>query len=147
MDAIDREILNVLQFRLPLVGRPFRSVARRIGISEKEMILRVAQLEKRGIIRRIGATLNSDALGYEGMLIGARVPERDVQKFAEIVKGYQGVTHCYERKGFYNIWFTVQATDRRRAGEIVEECERRGGYRLVSFPARKRYKINFRIPF
>lgn len=147
MDMIDHKILNEIQSRLPLVSRPFRSVARKLGVPESEVIRRVKVLERNGIIRRIGATLHSEAFGYEGMLVAAQVPARRVGRFAKVVKEFPEVTHCYEREGTYNVWFTVQAPSNKRTYEIVKICERETGCRLLRFPSRKRFKIYFKIYF
>jgi DNA-binding Lrp family transcriptional regulator len=74
MDGIDKRILNLLQTEFPVTPEPFRAVAERLGISEGEALTRIARLKDEGIIRRIGAVLDSGKLGFVSRLCAASVP-------------------------------------------------------------------------
>ena len=53
IDETDRRILTATQGGLPLAPRPFAVVGSWIGLTEAEVIARVAALQEKGIIRRI----------------------------------------------------------------------------------------------
>ena len=57
-DHTDLAILNALQDDLPLVTRPWKAIADRLGITETEILIRMKKLEKAGIIRGISPCLN-----------------------------------------------------------------------------------------
>lgn len=142
MDRIDRAILNEIQSNFPLRVRPFREVGRKLGLSEKEVLTRVSRLKKEGIIRRLGANFNSRKLGFTSTLCAAKVPKRRLDEFVALVNEYPGVTHNYERKAHYNIWFTFIAESAEVIEKALEEIRTRTGIRdLISLPAERIFKI------
>ncbi len=148
LDRIDRAILNEIQSHFPLKARPYREVAERLGLAEKEVILRVERMAQGGIIRRIGANFNSRKLGFCSTLCAARVPAEKLPRFVEAVNRYVGVTHNYEREGDYNIWFTFIAETQEIIESALKEIKRRTGVRdLISLPAEKIFKIQVDFEF
>ena len=116
MDAIDKKMLNIIQTKFPIVQRPYEAIGKEVGASETDVILRIGNLKKEGIIRRIGATFDPRKLGFVSSLCAAKVPSDKIKKFVEVVNSYSGVTHNYERDNEYNIWFTF-------IDESMEEIE------------------------
>ena len=57
-DQTDLAILDALQDDLPLVSRPWKTIAYRLNITETEIISRMKNLEEAGIIRGISPCLN-----------------------------------------------------------------------------------------
>jgi len=147
MNKIDARILNLIQSGFPLEKRPYRKLSGKIGIPEPDLIRRIGNLKKRKIIRRVGGVLNSEALGYPGVLVAARVPVRNLERLARTVKNDPGITHCYERKGQFNIWFTLQAKNRRYLKTALERLGKKSGIKFVCLPSRKRFKIDFQVEF
>ena len=142
MDRIDREILNEIQSHFPLRSRPFRELGQKLGLSEKEVILRVDRLKKEGIIRRIGANFNSRRLGFTSTLCAAKVPQEKLSNFIGTVNRYPGVTHNYERDGKFNIWFTLIAETPEIIDQVLAEIRSATGIEeLISLPAEKIFKI------
>ena len=103
LDRKDRLILNEIQRNFPVTHRPFLALARKLGMKEKEILGRVQKLKETGIIRRIGASFSSNAVGFSSTLCAAKVPPKKVEEFVALVNSYPGVTHNYEREGDYNI--------------------------------------------
>lgn len=142
LDRIDRAILNEIQSHFPLKARPYREVAGRLDLEEKEVLLRVERMARGGIIRRIGANFNSRKLGFTSTLCAARVQAEKLPLFVEEVNRYPGVTHNYEREGAYNIWFTFIAESPEIIESSLNEIKRRTGIKeLISLPAEKIFKI------
>ena len=143
MDAVDKKILNILQTRFPVVPEPFDAVGAELGISGGEVLDRVKRLKEEGIIRRIGAVFDSRKLGYTSTLCAARVPGEKIRAFVEVVNGYRGVTHNYQRSHEYNVWFTFIAPDQAALEKALDEIRQRTGISdLISMPAVRTYKIN-----
>jgi DNA-binding Lrp family transcriptional regulator len=142
MDDIDRTILNRIQSEFPMTSRPFLTIAQELGLDEDEVIERIKDLKKQGIIRRIGANFVPNKLGFVSTLCAARVPEEKIPKFAETVNRYPGVTHNYRRDHEFNIWFTIIAESR----EYIETCLKEiasetGVTEILNLPATNVYKI------
>ena len=135
-------ILNEIQRNFPITHRPFLALARRLKLSEKEIIGRVQNLKDVGIIRRIGASFSARAVGFTSTLCAARVRGQKIDKFVAVVNTYPGVTHNYEREGDYNIWFTLIAPSRKKINQILAEISRKTGVKeILNLPASKTFKI------
>jgi siroheme decarboxylase len=148
MDSIDKLILNTINRGIPITERPYLAVAQSTGISEQEIIDRIRTLRASGIIRRIGAVIDTKAIGWSSTLCSADVPTELLNEFASVVGKYEEVTHNYIRDGHPNCWFTVIAPDEKRLRRIIEEIGQKLGIELHDFPARKVFKIRvkFDIP-
>jgi DNA-binding Lrp family transcriptional regulator len=145
MDDTDRKLLNMIQEDFPVEPEPFRILGVRIGISEKEVLERIAALKEKGVIRRIGAVFQPAKLGYASTLCAAVVPADRIEFFADIVNGYPGVTHNYERDHEYNIWFTLIAPSEPELEKTLEEISRRTGTEILSLRAVQTFKIDARF--
>lgn len=143
MDEIDKKILNILQKEFPLTEQPFFVVAEKCGISEEEVINRVQRLKKEGIIRRIGAVFDSAKLGRVSTLCAARVPEEKLEEFVNTVNAYSGVTHNYRRNNDYNVWFTVNAANRKEIALFLSQLKKKTGIKdILDMRAVRTFKID-----
>ncbi|MEM3092753.1 MAG: AsnC family transcriptional regulator, partial [Candidatus Nitrosocaldus sp.] len=108
LDAVDREILNIIQWEFPLVARPFLVIGERLGISEEEVIARIRRLKDEQIIREIDAIFDTRRLKYKSALVAMSVEQSRIEYVAEAVNRHPGVSHNYERDDpNYNLWFTI----------------------------------------
>ena len=146
LDDLDRAILNEIQSHFPIVSRPYEEVGRRVGAPEGEVIRRVQNLYDTGVIRRIGANFTSRKLGYTSTLCAAEVAPEELERFAEVVNRYPGVTHNYLRRHRYNVWFTLIAESEERLAEILTEISQATGTRVLSLPAQEIFKIKVDFP-
>ena len=142
IDEIDSSILNRIQSDFPITPRPFLTVANELGISENEVLERVKRLKADGIIRRIGGHFVPGKLGFVSTLCAARVPAEEIDRFAEIVNRYPGVTHNYQRDNTYNVWFTFIAPSMEEIEENLKQIARDSGINdILNLPATKVFKI------
>ena len=142
IDDVDRAILNRIQSDFPMTKRPFLSIAENFDLSESDVIKRLEQLKKKGIIRRIGGNFVPEKLGFVSTLCAAKVPEDKIERFARTVNRYPGVTHNYQRDNKYNIWFTFIAQSMDEIKGNLEDISRDTGVKeIINLPATKMYKI------
>jgi siroheme decarboxylase len=130
LDTTDWSILEALQEGIPLVERPYRELAERIGLTEEEFLLRLERLISEGAIRRMGFRLRHHRAGVRGnMMVCWRVPEERVDEVGRLLAASDAVTHCYERptlEGFpYNVYSMVHAATPEEALRTVEELSER----------------------
>ena len=118
LDAIDRRLIETTQAGLPLVATPFAAVADQLGMSEAEVISRLAALKERGVIRRIGAAPNHYRLGMRanGMSVWD-IEDAQVDTLGARVGALSFVTHCYRRPRAlpdwpYNLFAMVHGASR-----------------------------------
>jgi len=148
MDAIDKKILNLLQTEFPLTPEPFKTVAEKVGISEDETLTRIHRLKEEGVIRRIGAVLDSGKLGFVSRLCAARVPEDSIARFVDRVNALSGVTHNYNRNHVYNIWFTLIVPSEEELEKTIAGISEETGIRdIMTFRAVRTFKIDARFLF
>lgn len=142
MDDIDRAILNRIQSNFPITPQPFLAIGNDLGCSEKEVLTRVAKLKKRGIIRRIGGNFVPEKLGFISTLCAAKVPDHQLDSFAEVVNRYPGVTHNYQRDNEYNVWFTFIAPSMNDIEQNLEQISLATGVtEIINLPSTNVYKI------
>ncbi len=147
LDDLDKAILNEIQSHFPIVPRPYAEMGRRVGVPEAEVLKRVQAMVDAGVIRRIGANFTSRKLGYTSTLCAAAVPPEQVDRFAETVNRYPGVTHNYLRRHHFNVWFTLIAESPEKLTQILEEISRISGVpEILSLPAQEIFKIKVDFP-
>jgi DNA-binding Lrp family transcriptional regulator len=147
LDSVDKLILREVQSHLPIAERPYLELGQRLGLSEDEVLKRLAVMKESGVIRRIGGNFQSHRLGFKSTLCAAQVPENKLDLFVKTVNGYSGVTHNYLREHEYNVWFTFIAPSMDEINRCIEAIEQATGVGgICSFPARKLFKIQVDFP-
>ena len=118
LDPIDRRIVQATQAGLPLVAAPYAAVADRLGLTEAEVIARIAAMQDRGAIRRIAVAPNHYALGMtaNGMSVWD-VDDGRISDLGARIGALPFVTHCYRRPRAlpdwpYNLFAMLHGTDR-----------------------------------
>lgn len=147
MDDRDKALLNDIQTGFPIEPHPYRVLGERLNMTEAEVLRRIAALKDEGIIRRIGASINSRRVGYVSTLLAAEVPREKFDSFVETVNACSGVTHNYERKHKYNVWFTLIASSQSDKERIIKELSEATGVEIHEFPARRIFKIRVDFKF
>mgnify|MGYP001610051002 FL=1 len=142
MDAVDKKILNIIQTKFPIVQRPYEAIGKEVGASATDVILRIGNLKKEGIIRRIGATFDPRKLGFVSSLCAAKVPPEKIKEFVEVVNSYPGITHNYERDNEYNVWFTFIDESMEEIENKLKEISKETGVKDVkNLPTVRFFKI------
>lgn len=147
MDELDKKILRAVQSELPIAEKPWAALGEELGISEDEVIGRLKDLKKRGIIRRIGGNFDSTSLGWAATLCAAKVPEDKFEQFVQAVNAYSGVTHNYRREHKFNVWFTFIAENMEQIEKnLADLAETTGVADICSMPSIRKYKIKVDFP-
>ncbi|NLX01825.1 MAG: Lrp/AsnC family transcriptional regulator [Syntrophomonadaceae bacterium] len=141
LDKLDRQLLNLMQNSFPLTTQPYLDMARKLDISEDEVLTRIQAMKQNGIIRRTGAILDSQKMGFYSTLCACRVEAERIDKVATIINAQKGVTHNYVRDHYYNVWFTLTAPSYDEAREILKDIEQNARIKILIMPALKTYKI------
>lgn len=143
LTAFDKDLLNLLQGHLPVCSRPFAKLARELGTEEAVVLQRVQKLKADGCLRRIGTFFDSNRLGYHGTLVALKVAPEHIAEVADVINGYPGATHNYEREGKYNLWFTLLTPSEQQEKAIISEVRNLPGVEdVLNLKAHKKYKIN-----
>jgi DNA-binding Lrp family transcriptional regulator len=148
MDKIDRRILQELQDNFPLSEKPYGIIADRLQISREELWDRTQRMLDEGLIRRMGASFDSNKFGFRSTLAAVSVKPKLVERAAEIIGKFPEVTHSYLRNDAFNIWFTIIAINDKRIEDILEQIstflslERS---EVLNLPVKRLFKLDARF--
>lgn len=143
MDQTDIKLMNIIQKNFPIHPRPYKVIAQEFKISEQEVIERILRMKDEGAIRKIGATFNSNKLGYMSTLCALTVSSERIAEVAQIINSYKGVTHNYIRDHAYNMWFTLTAPSAELLEETLDEIRKKTGIsEILNLSAKRTFKIN-----
>jgi siroheme decarboxylase len=141
LTELDRRLLNDFQQDFPLSPTPYADMAQNLGVTEAELLVRLAALKSAGAISRVGAVVRPNTVGVS-TLAAMAVPPEQLESVAAIVSGYVEVNHNYEREHRLNLWFVATAPDAAHLSAVLDEIAGRTGYQVLSFPLVEDYHID-----
>jgi DNA-binding Lrp family transcriptional regulator len=145
MDEADSAIVNRLQGGFPLVARPFRAVARELGLAEADVIARVRRLLEERVLTRFGPMYQVERMGGAFSLGALSVPRADFKRVAAIVNAMPEVAHNYEREHHYNMWFVLATETPDGIARAIARIERDTGLPVLNLPKLREYCIGLRL--
>ncbi|MDN5344478.1 MAG: siroheme decarboxylase [Clostridia bacterium] len=136
---LEKELVRLLQGDIPLVPRPFLPVARKLGLSEAEVLDHIRRLQAEGIIRRFGAALRHREAGITAnAMVVWLLPPGELTKAGEKLAAFPEVTHCYQRRqqpGWpYNLYAVIHCRSREACENLAARLAAAIGhanYRLI----------------
>ncbi len=134
---LEKKIIASIQEDLPIKARPFRDIARRLGIAEEALLDTLRSLSARGIIRRFGATLRHQRTGYRANAMAAwQVEEACIDAVGRIMADFRQVSHCYRRDPSpvwpYNLYTMIHAEDEAACRETARRMAAAAGVEAYS---------------
>lgn len=145
MDDTDRAIINALQGGFPISERPFADAARPLGLTEAELIERIAAMRESGLLTRFGPMYNADRFGGHNTLVAMEVPKECFDDVAGIVNSFPEIAHNYERAHRLNMWFVVAAESRARVDDVLTEVQERTGLPVYDMPKVVEFHVGLRF--
>ncbi|HEX3242704.1 MAG TPA: Lrp/AsnC family transcriptional regulator [Solirubrobacterales bacterium] len=148
LDETDKRVMNLLQSSFPLDPEPYRLIAAEAGVETDEVLARTARLLDERIIREITPIFDTRALGYESMLVAAKVDAENPQRAAAIVNSHPGVSHNYLRTHDFNLWFTIATppdSELGLAGTLDVLMRETGAESMRQLPTLTLFKINMNL--
>lgn len=115
---IERKFIVGLAQPLSFTRSPFKPVAKRLGIEEKELLGLIKKYQQSGLIRRLTVILNHRRIGMgANVLLAWRVEPGKVNRIARIFCKRPFISHCYLRTSYprwpYNLYTMLHAPDTR----------------------------------
>lgn len=135
LDETDLAIMRATQAGLPLTPQPYQRIAEQLGLTAEIVMTRMAAMQAKGIIRRIGAVPNHYKLGYRfnGMTVW-NVPDDIINELGQKVGQLAFVSHCYHRPRHlpewpYNLFAMVHGKNQEEVDNQIQQiAELLGGY-------------------
>ena len=148
LDDDDKRLMNVLQSSFPLQPEPWPDIAARAELAVDDAMTRTQRLLDGRIIREITPIFDTRALGYESMLVAAKVDSEHPQRAAKIVNSHPGVSHNYLRTHDFNLWFTIATPPDSELGlqgtlDVLQRLT--GAESIRQLPTLVLFKINMNL--
>jgi siroheme decarboxylase len=148
LDETDKRLMNLLQSSFPLDPEPFALVASEAELELDDVLSRTKRLLDERIIREITPIFDTRALGYESMLVAAKVDSEHPHRAAQIVNSHPGVSHNYLRTHDFNLWFTIATpsdSELGLAGTLEALMRETGAESMRELPTLTLFKINMNL--
>jgi DNA-binding Lrp family transcriptional regulator len=148
LDETDKRLMNLLQSSFPLDPEPFALVASEAELELDDVLTRSRRLLDERIIREITPIFDTRALGYESMLVAAKVDSEHPQRAAKVVNSHPGVSHNYLRTHDFNLWFTIATppdSELGLAGTLDVLMRETGAESMRQLPTLTLFKINMNL--
>jgi DNA-binding Lrp family transcriptional regulator len=148
LDETDKRLMNLLQSSFPLDPEPFALLASEAELELDEALARTRRLLEGRIIREITPIFDTRALGYESMLVAAKVDSEQPQRAAQIVNAHPGVSHNYLRTHEFNLWFTIATppdSELGLRGTLEALMAETGAESMRELPTLTLFKINMNL--
>lgn len=148
LDETDKRLMNLLQSSFPLDPEPFALVASEAELDLDDVLARTRRLLDERIIREITPIFDTRALGYESMLVAAKVDSEHPQRAAQVVNSHPGVSHNYLRTHDFNLWFTIATppdSELGLAGTLDVLMRETGAESMRQLPTLTLFKINMNL--
>ncbi|MCE0758333.1 Lrp/AsnC family transcriptional regulator [Marinobacter sp. G11] len=141
LDTVDQQLINHYQRNLPICERPYREMADTLGISEDEVISRLAVLQQQQVLSRVGPVFEHSQAGAS-LLAAVAAPVEQIDLVAARINSAPGVNHNYAREHLYNLWFVMTAPDEDTLDERLDELEHQLKLPILRLPMVEGYHID-----
>jgi DNA-binding Lrp family transcriptional regulator len=148
LDETDKRLMNLLQSSFPLDPEPFSLLASEAELELDDVLARTRRLLDERIIREITPIFDTRALGYDSMLVAAKVDAEHPQRAATVVNAHPGVSHNYLRTHDFNLWFTIAVPPDSALGmegTLAALMEETGAESMRQLPTLTLFKINMNL--
>ena len=129
LTELEKKIIASIQEDMAVTERPYLAIADNLGITEAELLDRLKDLNRRGVIRRFGATLRHQRAGFSAnAMVAWKIDEDRIQEVGQKMASFQQVSHCYRRDPTadwpYNLYTMVHATTEQACHETARKMSR-----------------------
>ena len=122
-----------MQQGLPLVSRPYRIIASSLNLTETEVLTRLSNLKKYGVIKRLGVIVNHRRLGYKAnAMVVFDIANTLIEDKAKQISAFQFVTLCYQRprhpeQWTYNLYCMIHGKNKQivlqQLNVLIKTCQ------------------------
>ena len=126
LNDFEQKVIAAIQGDIPVTARPYRELAKRIGMTENAFLETLERLRARDVIRRFGATLRHQKSGYAANAMGAwQVPEERIEGVGRRMATCRQISHCYRRNPTtdwpYNLYTMIHAASPEACWALARE--------------------------
>jgi DNA-binding Lrp family transcriptional regulator len=120
-----KKVASLIQKDIAVHKFPFKETGNLCGLTEEKVLEITRQLLKKGLIRKFGAVLRHQKVGYKkNALVVWSVPDEQTEETGNIFSSFSFISHCYERKpafmNKYNVFTMLHSVDENISSLINE---------------------------
>lgn len=141
MDELSRRLINHYQGGIPIVERPFASMAAYLDCDEDSLISTINSLLDEGLLSRFGPMYNSSCMGGGLTLSAMSVPEERYDRVAELVNSLPEIAHNYRREHDLNMWFVIATETPEGISKAIDTIEQLTGIPVYNFPKTQEFYL------
>lgn len=129
----ERAVLRALQADLPDSATPYADIARAAGVDEAFVLALATRLKSNGAIRRFGASIKHQQVGWaHNAMVAWVATEAEAEKAGPLAATHPQVSHCYFRPSSaadwpYTFYTMIHGQSRALCLEAVEALRRQTG--------------------
>jgi DNA-binding Lrp family transcriptional regulator len=132
----DREFIDLAGKGLRIGREPLKPLAKKLGMSQAEVIATIRRLIEEGKVRRFAASVRHQPMGFSvNAMIIAHTDEAHVDEVGNAASRIEAVSHCYHRShpngDPWCIYIMVHGQGREVVDEAVAQIRRIPGTREV----------------
>jgi len=117
----DIAVIRATQGPMPVLEEPYAPAAERLGVSQEEVLARLASLRERNGLRRVAAILYHRRAGFSANGMGVwQVPDDEILDTGRRMAAFRGISHCYQRPTYPDWPYSVFTMAH---GRSKEECD------------------------
>lgn len=119
---IEQAILHIVQQDLPDTATPYADIAEQLGIREEQVLDLLQSLKTAGVIRRFGASIKHQKVGYAAnVMVAWHIADELIDAAGETAAKHPNISHCYHRPSSFSHWpYTLYTMIH---GQSEAECE------------------------
>ncbi|MFA5065493.1 MAG: hypothetical protein WC566_08510 [Dehalococcoidia bacterium] len=138
----ENRLLGMLQSGFPLSREPYDEMGVSLGISGDDVITRIVNLKKKGIVRQISPVLDARKLGFQSTLLAMKVDRSRIKSAEEYLTAHHGISHGYQREHEFNIWVTLSVPPGiDLQAEVMNISTGSHARAIIALPAVKVFKL------
>ncbi len=124
----EKHILSIVQSNLPSSLTPYQDIANEVGVSEEKVISFLQSLKDQGVIRRFGASIKHQKVGYKfNAMVAWKINDDLIDEAGEIAAKNQNISHCYHRPTPnpsawpYTLFTMIHGMEENEIQNVIEE--------------------------
>ena len=141
MDDLCLRMLDRFQHDLPICAEPYQAIADELGCTEDDILQRLAQLNQRKALSRVGPVFEHSLAGAS-TLVALAVPAERIEEVAAQINAFDEVNHNYLREHDWNLWFVLTGPSREHLDQTLEKIEQLTGLTPLDLPMLTAYQID-----
>ncbi|MDR1777302.1 MAG: Lrp/AsnC family transcriptional regulator [Desulfovibrio sp.] len=135
----ERIVLRIAQDNLPDTLTPYADMAAQAGLEEAEVLALLKSLKERGAIRRFGASVKHQHIGWtHNAMVAWKINPADADACGALAARHERVSHVYYRPSPaddwpYTLYTMVHGRSEAECREVVQALQGAGPFQGYAF--------------